>query len=269
MSISFKVDHFSQQKTYSMNTIHSHSYYEIYFLYEGERTVFILNSIVDADVNTLLVIPPNTEHMTSGGPFKRYILNIFPEALNEHYLALLNSISMTPIHLTTKESSDLLELFDFSMKHIYDKSIHFEYRDTIFHAFIFQLLKLNTSTSRQEKNKQFIPPLFCRIASYLTSNYAEKITLNDLTSMFFIQKTALVNNFKKYFNCTPIDYLLQIRLTQSKLLLSQTNLSIEKVSEMCGFSSSNYFGLIFKKKENISPLNFRKTKTTKLIATDL
>ena len=64
-------------------------------------------------------------------------------------------------------------------------------------------------------------------------------------------------------NCSPIDFLLNVRLNKAKEMLLHTKKSVGDVSEACGFSSANYFGLIFKQKEGLSPANYRKHEQTK------
>jgi AraC-like DNA-binding protein len=44
----------------------------------------------------------------------------------------------------------------------------------------------------------------------------------------------------------------------SKKLLSETKLSITKISELTGFNSSSNFARVFKKLTGISPVQYRK-----------
>jgi transcriptional regulator GlxA family with amidase domain len=52
-------------------------------------------------------------------------------------------------------------------------------------------------------------------------------------------------------------------LNKAKHLLLSTDKTVNEIAELCGFSSANYFGLIFKKKENLSPLTYRKNQLAK------
>jgi transcriptional regulator GlxA family with amidase domain len=54
-----------------------------------------------------------------------------------------------------------------------------------------------------------------------------------------------------------------VRLTKAKKMLVDTHKSVGEISELCGFSSANYFGLIFKQKEHLSPLQYRKNQQSK------
>jgi AraC-like DNA-binding protein len=55
-----------------------------------------------------------------------------------------------------------------------------------------------------------------------------------------------------------LDYLTQIRLQEAQRLLRTTALSLSDISEMCGFSGSNYFGDVFRRYTGLSPSAYRK-----------
>ena len=97
------------------------------------------------------------------------------------------------------------------------------------------------------------------IKQYVDENYSQKIKLDDLASLAFMNKFYLVHEFKKYIGKTPINYLVDRRVEASKELLSSTNLSIEKIAEKAGFSSQSYFNQVFKKKVGTSPTQFRRS----------
>ena len=111
--------------------------------------------------------------------------------------------------------------------------------------------------------EQDIPPLVLKVIDHLNVHYNEEITLDCLAEKFFVSKAALIYNFKKHTGHTLIDYLLTVRITKAKQLLVSSNKGIREISELCGFSSANYNGLIFKKRENLSPATYRKNQREK------
>ena len=48
------------------------------------------------------------------------------------------------------------------------------------------------------------------------------------------------------------------KLNHAKELLLKTTMNVEEIARDSGFSSSNYMGLVFKKKLGCSPLQFKK-----------
>jgi len=96
------------------------------------------------------------------------------------------------------------------------------------------------------------------IKDYLDRNYQQKITLDELSEQFFINKFYLTRIFREQFGVSVNNYLLQIRITHAKQLLRFTDLSIEKIGQECGMSDANYFSRMFKKIEGSTPGEFRR-----------
>ena len=249
---------------WSMQELHSHSHYEIYFLSEGSRSFFLSNALYHVAAPTIIVIPPHTMHKTEGGPFMRFNVNVAEAYLDEFQKDVFKKKSLlffTPSKNETQTFTKLLEEgcnIDRHKKHA-DNMIR-----ALFSYLIFEFGKLKNS--RQKPNataSSDLPPLILKAMDYMDLHYAEKLTLEGLANTFFISKAALLYNFKKYTNCSPIDFLLNVRLTKAKELLVNSKKSVNAISEQCGFSSANYFGLIFKKKENLSPSAYRKVQRQK------
>lgn len=110
------------------------------------------------------------------------------------------------------------------------------------------------NTRRSSPNKQNLQS----IKDYLDSNYKEKISLDNLADMFFINKFYLTRIFKEQFGMSINNYLLQIRITHAKQLLRFTDNTLETISAECGMGDPTYFSRMFKKVEGIAPGAFRK-----------
>ena len=98
------------------------------------------------------------------------------------------------------------------------------------------------------------------VIHYINDNYQKEIFLEQIAKHFFISKSTLCALFKERMNCTVMEYVLRLRIAKAKYLLLYTNKSIENISYECGFSSANYFGLVFKKEIGLSPLNYKKKR---------
>lgn len=110
------------------------------------------------------------------------------------------------------------------------------------------------NTSKQNTKKQNLQ----QIKDYIDQHYQEKITLDHLSQLFFINKYYLTRVFKEQFGITINTYIQQIRITHAKQLLRFTNLSIEKIANQIGIEDSNYFIRQFKQIEQITPNEYRK-----------
>ena len=54
------------------------------------------------------------------------------------------------------------------------------------------------------------------------------------------------------------EYINELRIRDAKVLLKTTNLTVTDIAFTVGFNSSNYFAELFKKKEGLSPLQYKK-----------
>ncbi|SDW66396.1 AraC family transcriptional regulator [Paenibacillus sp. PDC88] len=97
-----------------------------------------------------------------------------------------------------------------------------------------------------------------QIEIYLKQNYKHPITNADLSDYFHVHENYLARCMKSAFHCTPLEYLMLYRLEQGRILLLQTDWSIQRITEETGFSQVSYFTRCFKKKNGLSPLRYRR-----------
>ncbi len=254
-----------KNEEWSMINLHSHSHYEIYFLKKGNRTFFLSNALYKLTAPVLIIIPPHALHKTEGDQFERYNLNVSSNYLDDFQTQVLEEKSLSVIKLTNDETV----LFDSLFKQMDEVNKMQKYSDAILKTLssylILQISKLSSNTmSSTVSQEKSVPPQILKIIEFLNENYDKTLTLTELSERFFTSKGALIYNFNKYLKCSPIEYLLSIKITKAKEFLQKTDKSIGEIAELCGFSSANYFGLVFKQKENISPLSYRKHQKNKV-----
>lgn len=102
------------------------------------------------------------------------------------------------------------------------------------------------------------------VKEYIEKNYKDNITLDNLSKKFHVSNSLLSHSFKEKIGISPINYLINIRITKAKMLLASTNHSVLEISDEVGYSNANYFSLLFKKITLDTPSNFR-LKTSRKI----
>ena len=96
------------------------------------------------------------------------------------------------------------------------------------------------------------------LISKLENCYAENWTLSRISKMTAMAPSTLLPVFKKVTGFSPIDYLLQVRLSKAAELLLKTELPVSEIAQKCGFHDSNYFSRQFRKRYAAAPKNYRK-----------
>ena len=97
-----------------------------------------------------------------------------------------------------------------------------------------------------------------RIMKYLSNNYMNKVSLQDIAKQEFLSSQYLSYKIKEVFGHGFNEYLNQIRVEESTKLLLDTDKSIGEISEEVGFSHPRYYNKHFKIHYKLTPIQYRK-----------
>ncbi|QJD83818.1 response regulator [Cohnella herbarum] len=94
---------------------------------------------------------------------------------------------------------------------------------------------------------------------YIHSNYAQKgLTLNEVAQKNHVSPNYLSYLFKKNTGTNLWEYVIKLRMEESKRLIQNTDLRRYEISERVGYESPEHFSKIFKKYFGISPSEMKK-----------
>ena len=85
----------------------------------------------------------------------------------------------------------------------------------------------------------------------------ENIKVTDIANYVGLDRSYLTKLFKKTFDLSPQDYLINLRLSKAATLLKTTDHTISQIAEMVGYNTSLAFTKAFKSKYSISPGAYR------------
>ena len=122
---------------------------------------------------------------------------------------------------------------------------------------IHRYYKLGKDTS-ENVGSAFRHQLIPDCIAYLKENYAQKITIEELSGTFFLSKSYLSSLFKKATGYGVVEYLQHIRIEKACELLTTTNLPIIQISEQVGFGDYRFFNKSFKKITGVTAHEYRK-----------
>jgi AraC family transcriptional regulator of arabinose operon len=95
------------------------------------------------------------------------------------------------------------------------------------------------------------------VISFIRAHIGEKIQIEQLSEKACMSRASFYRAFKREFNISPLDFILQEKIKKAKHLLTETKATISDICYQLGFSDLNYFGRQFKKSEGISPTQYR------------
>jgi AraC-like DNA-binding protein len=122
-----------------------------------------------------------------------------------------------------------------------------------------KLAHLEAALARKRELSSEAQRLVRRTMAYIQEHYAESISRQDLADLVGLSEDYLTSCFHKELGLTPVAYLNRYRIQRAKHLLRHTHKSITEIAFDVGFSSSSYFGRIFRRETGMSPSKYRRS----------
>ena len=109
--------------------------------------------------------------------------------------------------------------------------------------------------SSQNSSCQVILPAI----KYLENNYQNpNLTNKKLAEQCKLSEVYFRRVFTNYYNMSPKQFLIDIRINKAKQLLSEGAMKINVIASNCGFSNQYHFCRIFKEKTGLTPTEYMK-----------
>ncbi|GAB4014203.1 helix-turn-helix domain-containing protein [Spirosoma koreense] len=121
---------------------------------------------------------------------------------------------------------------------------------------------LNTVSKFKDYDHDPVGRLIAKAEFILQESYETQVDVEELASQLPMGYSAFRKAFKRITGVSPNQYHLNLRLSRARDLLINTNLNISEITNQTGFESVYYFSKLFKKKNGLSPVAFRKQEST-------
>lgn len=183
---------------------------------------------------------------------KRYVVPIIEnEAMT--YLVL---------HPDKEHDKDILKLLD-KMYQCYNEKLFAIKVQSLFFEIWENLILLSDYAEQQPMPRNQHLSILKDMIRFIYKNYAERISLAQISQAGKVGKTTCCAIFQKYTNETPISYLTNYRLKKSIQLLQTTDKTISEICFEVGFSGASYFTETFRKVYGCTPTEYRLSVNSK------
>lgn len=96
------------------------------------------------------------------------------------------------------------------------------------------------------------------LPAWILAHLHERITVDALAERACLCPRHFSRLFKQVFNCTPADFVEELRLTEARRRLVGLRNTVETVAESVGFKSSDAFRRAFERRVGVTPSAFRR-----------
>ena len=151
------------------------------------------------------------------------------------------------VHHGHREFFEVEEDIQFILENYYTK-------EEILKEFDFLLKDIFGIEVYDSRDKKIIA---LKMKNYLDEKFRSNVTNQLLAANFGFVPSYLVSIFKICYGLTPMDYLVNKRIDEAKVLLEDGSLKIKDIARVVGYEDSLYFSKVFKKFTGVSPKEYK------------
>ena len=256
----------------------AHPDIEFYYLKEGERLYFVENRTYHLTAGSSIMISSNRIHKTSSVVgqqcHERMLLEVHPDFLptlaaaypqvSFDYLLSRTAVITTPDNPFSKTIAAIFEEID-----RLTKEKPFGYEEEVQCNVFKLLLNFHRSLGAEADEHVVQSPKHQKIyeiVEYISANMGEIESLDSICEHFYISKYYLCHSFKEVTGMSVMSFLNMTRVLRATVLLSENGLTIPQIAKAVGFGSVAHFTDVFKRLENATPHEYRRTLKLRLAA---
>lgn len=112
--------------------------------------------------------------------------------------------------------------------------------------------------TRQNNSRRDFPQTFTKLEKMLRENLSHQWTVDEMAALVGLGTTAFTEKVKNFTGFSPLNYLINIRISEAIRLLKRDDVNLTDIALDIGFYSSQHFSTTFKKITGYTPSQFRK-----------
>ena len=224
-------------------------------MYEGKGIIKHGDDVFEAKAHDAFILHPNTAHNYYSDPEQPW---------KKIWFMATGSLI-----------ADLLSVYDLSNTVLipnYHNAVYFEkifetirddpFADRTKIAFILHKLFaqmsdfINKDTSPAPSSDALL------LKKFIDANLYRKISRDELVAHIHSSPSTVTRIFKKNYNQTPFDYVLNSKIELAKTYLLNSSYTIDDIASLLGFNNRSHLSSTFKKRTGMTPQEFRHQNTT-------
>jgi LacI family transcriptional regulator len=119
-------------------------------------------------------------------------------------------------------------------------------------------LRLSTDITSQQN------PVVARALQFIRNSLSSSISAQDVAEHVGTSRRVLEGHFKQHLGHGPYEEITRQRISRGKQLMRDTDWPIHRIATACGFREHSLFSINFRKREGISPIDWRHREAKKL-----
>jgi AraC family transcriptional regulator of arabinose operon len=236
-----------------------HDGYELQLIHRGQGAYFVRDGQYPFTKNDLIIIQPLDVHRLACPPgsfCEKMTFFLHPTVLRGRpYLAKLFADLPPKISMSDDEAVRTEMLLASVYREVSEKREH--WREIVLSA-LEVLAYMATRLSVQNQAPHPYHPGVRRVIEHINRHFADDLPLKLLADIAGLSPTYLSRLFSRCAGIHLSEYIHQIRITQAKTLLYQSQMKVADIALAVGFNEFADFNRNFKRITGVTPTSYRK-----------
>lgn len=232
-----------------------YDHYIFHLIYEGHGTYHVKNKTYNVGTNSIFLIRPHeliSYQAATDHPYLYYWVGF--RGSDAEKLVHLAQFSSDNLVMDGYDDPTIHRLFEaISQPNPQDEGSGLWKVGSLYQ--LFSLMIQKNQKPLTDRNRYFLTAIKAIEKNYRKADWTIQQAANEIG----IHRSYLYRIFQEISGISMQSYLLQYRLDRAKTLLLQSSLSIQAISEVCGFNSASYFSKAFKTQYTQTPLQCRRS----------
>lgn len=254
------------KKYLSKKVLHSLTYFDITLITEGNGTFKIADKIYEVEKGDVLFTMPtqprewDIENIINGYALifeESFLLSFFSDP---NFLKSISYFNTTEIHKLTLSDEEFHQTFSL-IRNIQKEIDEYEEKDKhILRAILYQILKYLDRIFIQKNSVICI-----KLQNRYVYKFIELVNLDyrqSHTVQYYSDKLCITPNYlnelvKKETGLTAKQVINNKLLSETRILLLYSQMSVAEIAGLLNFENSSYFTRFFHKQSGLTPLQYR------------
>ncbi len=223
--------------------VHEHDFYQLVLPINGSLKLEVGREGGEVRQRTMALIPPGVDHCFESSGENQFVV----AGISLAYTQRLDSL---PAFLGMDEPLTSYSRFlQHALSETHAATDSFACQQML--QLLIQLL------CKRPTEAPLIDKRVAAAKTFLEQRFDENITMQQLSRQVHISPRQLGELFRNSLGVTPQQYLLELRMNRAWDLLAHLDLSVQRISELVGYTHLSSFSDRFRRKYGLSPQQHR------------
>ncbi|MBQ2708519.1 MAG: helix-turn-helix transcriptional regulator [Clostridia bacterium] len=236
---------------------HTHDFWELVIYISGDVCYLTDDGALTPEPCDVILSPPGLRHtatLVKASRYERYVFYFTGNAFGSYSDAMLAFSDSAPFLRLPREPQDALR----SILAETDAAVGSDASTAAILAYshIIRLFCLVGGTFKAA-SVGTLPERAAVVKRYIDAHFTEPLSVTELAKQFYYSREYLSRIYKRHFNVSIKEYILDRRLELARSMLRSCS-NVMDVCSACGFGSTSFFIEKFRQRIGITPYQYAK-----------